>query len=168
MNVNLSGALSASGGGAVLAAKMSGEGAKFSELLNRLRGEDSAASPTLSSGQIGREGRLNGDCASDFAGAFRSISDRASLPRGAAANQGNPHIQPKKIDRTSRLYEKSLELESYFVKQVISSMRKTVRKASDGDFAGGMYEDMLYDEYAAAMTKSAGFGLADQIYMQLA
>jgi flagellar protein FlgJ len=30
-----------------------------------------------------------------------------------------------------------------------------------------MYEDMLYDEYATSMTKNAGFGLADQIYMQL-
>ena len=48
-------------------------------------------------------------------------------------------------------------------------MRKTVNKASSGnnDFAANMYEDMLYDEYATSMTKNAGFGLADQIYMQL-
>ena len=30
-----------------------------------------------------------------------------------------------------------------------------------------MYEDMLFDEYATAMTKNAGFGLADQIYLSL-
>ena len=30
-----------------------------------------------------------------------------------------------------------------------------------------MYEDMLYDELAVSMTKNAGFGLADQIYLEL-
>ncbi|MBQ3686363.1 MAG: rod-binding protein, partial [Treponema sp.] len=29
------------------------------------------------------------------------------------------------------------------------------------------YEDMLYDNYAEALTKDAGFGLADQIYIEL-
>ena len=59
-------------------------------------------------------------------------------------------------------------MESYIVKQMLSSMRKTILRA-DGDtsFARGMYEDMLYDEYATAMTKNAGFGLADQMYLQL-
>ena len=49
-------------------------------------------------------------------------------------------------------------------------MRKTVSKSGLGgnDFASQMYEDMLYDEYAASMTKNAGFGLADQIYLSLA
>ena len=62
-----------------------------------------------------------------------------------------------------------MELESFFIKQMLSSMRKTVNKASLGnnDFAANMYEDMLYDEYATSMTKNAGFGLADQIYMLL-
>lgn len=46
-------------------------------------------------------------------------------------------------------------------------MRKSINKASESDFATGMYEDMLWDEYSEAMTKSAGFGLADQIYNQL-
>ena len=35
--------------------------------------------------------------------------------------------------------------------------------AADDSVAMG-YEDMLFDEYATAMTKNAGFGLADQIY----
>ena len=62
-----------------------------------------------------------------------------------------------------------MELESFFVKQMLSSMRKTVSKSSLGGegFAGNMYEDMLFDEYAASMTKNAGFGLADQIYLSL-
>ena len=95
-------------------------------------------------------------------------SDKTALPQGAAANQANSHVQQKTIDRTSKLYEKSLEMESYVVKMMLSSMRKTVMKAdSQSDYAKNMYEDMLYDEYATMMTKNAGFGLADQMYLQL-
>ncbi|MBQ9908877.1 MAG: rod-binding protein, partial [Treponema sp.] len=76
--------------------------------------------------------------------------------------------QQKTIDRTSKLYEKSLEMESYVVKMMLSSMRKTVMKADgESNYAKNMYEDMLYDEYATMMTKNAGFGLADQMYLQL-
>ncbi len=50
---------------------------------------------------------------------------------------------------------------------MLSEMRKTVHKTNEGDFASKMYEDMLYDEYSTAMTKNAGFGLADQIYLAL-
>ncbi len=78
--------------------------------------------------------------------------------------------QKGKIDKTSKLYEQALELESYFVKMMLSSMRNTVTKSSltgGNDFAGKMYEDMLYDELSRDMTRSAGFGLADQVYLQL-
>ena len=89
------------------------------------------------------------------------------MPVGAAANQANPNVKTQKIDKTSKLYEKAMELESYFVKQMLSSMRKTVMKSEESDFATQTYEDMLFDEYATSMTKNAGFGLADQIYLQL-
>ena len=123
---------------------------------------------TMQSVSIIKPGRLNGDYSTGLAGTFTSELDKQSAPVGAAANQANPHVQPRTIDRTSALYEKSLEMESYIVKQMLSSMRKTILRA-DGDtsFARGMYEDMLYDEYATAMTKNAGFGLADQMYLQL-
>ena len=123
----------------------------------------SAAAPV----NIAREGRLNGDAATGFEGTFTSMVDKASKPRGAALNGSVPNN--KTIDRTSKLYEKSMELESFFVKQMLSQMRKTVTKSSLGGegFAGQMYEDMLYDEYATNMTKNAGFGLADKIYLSL-
>ena len=60
-----------------------------------------------------------------------------------------------------------MELENYFVKQMLSEMRKTIHRSNDKDFAQQTYEDMLYDEYSTAMTKNAGFGLADQIYLSL-
>ncbi len=123
---------------------------------------------TLSSVSVLKPGRLNGDYGTGFEGTFKSEVDKHSSPVGAAANQANPHIQTRTIDRTSALYEKSLEMESYIVKQMLSSMRKTIMRANgEQSYAEQMYEDMLYDEYAAAMTKNAGFGLADQMYLQL-
>ena len=110
---------------------------------------------------------MNGEYTTGFAGTFTSEADKAARPTGAAANQANIHVQQKTIDRTSELYEKSMHLESYFVKQMLSEMRKTVHRSNESDFARQTYEDMLYDEYADEMTKNAGFGLADQIYLSL-
>jgi len=100
--------------------------------------------------------------------------EKSGSPLGAAANSGAKdadHVSKKKakIDRESKLYEQCRELETFLVKNMLSSMRDTVDKSelSDGGFAGNMYEDMLYDEYAGTMTKNAGFGLADQVYLEL-
>jgi len=57
------------------------------------------------------------------------------------------------------------------VKMMLSSMRSTLSGTSingeEKSYAQNMYEDMLYDELAISMTKNAGFGLADQIYLEL-
>ena len=119
-------------------------------------------------------GKLNGDYTSGFEKTFRALSDKAALPSGAAANDVpvSGAKTEKKIDKTSVLYEKSLELESYIIKIMLSSMRGTLTGTSvygeEPSYAQKMYEDMLYDELAVTMTKHAGFGLADQIYLQLA
>ena len=155
------------GESALQGAKISSDKGKFEKMLNELKSESSVGK-NLSSSQVSQEGRLNGDWTSGFSGTFTSAADKKSLPVGAAANQANPHVQPKTIDRTSKLYEKSLEMESYLVKMMLSEMRKTVMKADgESSYAKSMYEDMLYDEYATMMTKNAGFGLADQMYLQL-
>jgi flagellar protein FlgJ len=48
-------------------------------------------------------------------------------------------------------------------------MRNTVQKSKliDEGYAGKMYEDMLYDEYAKDFTKNANFGLAEMAYLEL-
>jgi len=56
------------------------------------------------------------------------------------------------------------------VKIMLSSMKNTVQKSEfsgSDNFAGNMYDDMLYDELSRTVTRSAGFGLADQVYLQL-
>ena len=155
------------GDGAIQSANMNRDFSKFQDLVQSMQKKEKSS--TVSSSQILPEGKLNGDISSGFSGMFKEKSATRANPVGAAANQANSHVETKKIDKTSKLYEKSMELESYFVKQVLSSMRKTVSKSALGGtgMAGQMYEDMLFDEYAVNMTKNAGFGLADQIYLSL-
>ena len=152
-------------------ARQAGESASFSDLVQRIRSsENFKGGGSVSSANVIQDGRLNGDFSSGFAHTFTNESDKNSLPVGAAANGAGVHAKNASIDRTSKLYEKSLELESYIVKIMVSSMRSTVTKTSlfGGDsFASQMYEDMMYDEYATQLTKNAGFGLADQVYLQL-
>ena len=154
------------GDGALNTARTNSETAKFNELVERLQAQDDGRG-TLSSAQIVQEGRLNGDYTTGYADTFTLESDKTAKASGAAANQANSHVQSKTIDKTSKLYESALELEGFFVKQMLSSMRKTIMKSNESGFAQEMYEDMLFDEYATAMTKNAGFGLADQIYLSL-
>ncbi len=156
------------------AAQMQQEMNKFQALIDGIQaGMKTESKSTLSSSQIIEDGRINGDYTSSLANAFNNRADKEALPTGAAANSVGAHgfSSDKKIDKTSKLYQQSLELETYFVKIMLSSMRNTVTKTSLGgsqnEYAQNMYEDMLYDELANSVTKSAGFGLADQIYLQL-
>ncbi|MDR2536131.1 MAG: rod-binding protein [Treponema sp.] len=78
---------------------------------------------------------------------------------------------PKKpvIDKTDKLYEQCEALETFLIKNLLNGMRNTVEKSGfiDEGFAGKMYEDMLYDEYAKEYTKNAHFGLTELAYLEL-
>jgi len=93
-------------------------------------------------------------------------SMESALP-GESAVPRSPNIA--KIDKTDKLYEQCVELEIFLVKSLVSSMRSTVQKSGfiDEGFAGKMYEDMLYDEYARDFAKNANFGLAEMAYLEL-
>lgn len=67
-----------------------------------------------------------------------------------------------------KLKEACRQFEAIFMKQMLNSMRKTVEKSGlmDGGMPEDIFEDMLYDEYADKMTKTAGFGIADLLYRQ--
>lgn len=154
------------GNAALQTAKTNAENSQFAQMLELMQRQNDGKG-TLASEEVTESGRMNGDYTTGFAGTYTNEADKTARPMGAAANQGNPNVKPKEIDKTSALYEKSMELESFFVKQMLSSMRSTIMKSSEDDFAKKMYEDMLFDEYATSMTKNAGFGLADQIYLSL-
>jgi flagellar protein FlgJ len=81
----------------------------------------------------------------------------------------SPADRKPRVDKTSRLYEQCEALETFLVKTLLTSMRNTVQKSEllDGGFAGDIYEDMLYDEYAKSFTQNANFGLAELAYLEL-
>jgi flagellar protein FlgJ len=94
--------------------------------------------------------------------------------RRTADSQASDTVQsfssgPAKIDKTDKLYEQCVELEIFLVKTLISSMRNTVQKSGliNEGYAGKMYEDMLYDEYAKDFAKNANFGMAEMAYLEL-
>ncbi|MDR0586541.1 MAG: rod-binding protein [Treponema sp.] len=68
-----------------------------------------------------------------------------------------------------KLYEQCEALEGFLIKNMLKGMRGTVMKSNliDTGFAGEVYEDMLWDEYAKAYTEKADFGLAEMAYMEL-
>ena len=92
-----------------------------------------------------------------------------SDPQSPVPSPQSPSSRYAKIDKTDKLYEQCVELEIFLVKTLISSMRNTVQKSKliDEGYAGKMYEDMLYDEYAKDFAKNANFGLAEMAYLEL-
>lgn len=156
----------AGGSGAISQANLSKDKNEFDSLINSMMNKS-----TLSSSEVAESGRLNGDYTTGFSGTYSTEVDKSSAPIGAAANSATSSSSTKSIDRTSKLYEQSLELESYLVKMMLSSMKSTLSTSGlngEKSYAQSTYEDMMYDELAVQMTKSAGFGLADQIYLELA
>jgi len=103
-------------------------------------------------------------------GGFEALLKKASETQ--VSDSSLPNTQSSntvKIDKTDELYEQCMELEIFLVKTLISSMRNTIQKSSliDQGYAGKMYEDMLYDEYARSYAKNANFGLAEMAYLEL-
>ena len=95
----------------------------------------------------------------------------AALGKSAssAAPSVSQHSKEPPIDKTSKLYGLCLDLETFLIKNLIKGMRDTVQKSNliDTGFAGNMYEDMLYDEYAKSYAKNANFGFAEMAYKEL-
>ena len=165
---------------ATQAATLSHEISSFESLIDAVQRGNAAEADTMTAEGVANSfrtvttidaGKLNGDYKSGFGDTFTNSSDKIADPVGAAANSQSPATVGKTIDKTSKLYEQALELESYFVKIMLSSMRDTLSGTSlngqDKSYAEKTYEDMFYDEMAVSMTKNAGFGLADQIYLEL-
>jgi flagellar protein FlgJ len=126
----------------------------------------------------GAQSALNSKSPEDFRRIFERAysAEYAETEENGASSYGktasakkNPNSANAPIDKTDKLYQLCLELETFIVKNLINGMRNTVQKSGlvDDSFAGKMYEDMLYDEYAKDFTKNANFGLAEQAYRQL-
>jgi len=96
--------------------------------------------------------------------AYSSSTLNNSVERFRRALPENKHP-----GRNEELFKVCQDFEAIFIKQMLNAMKKTVPKNDilNGGFAEEIFEDMLYDEYAASMAKTARFGLANLLYGQL-
>jgi len=90
-----------------------------------------------------------------------STLERKAFQAGGAVEDGSSEEE--------RLKQACSDFQAIFIKQMLDTMRKTVQK--QGFLQGGqgeeIFEDMLYDEYAQKISRTAGLGLDDMIYKQL-
>ena len=100
---------------------------------------------------------------------FEQLLKRAASSSSSSSIVAETRSLNEPIDKNDQLYQLCLELETFLVKNLLNGMRNTVQKSGliEESFAGKMYEDMLYNEYAKDFTKNASFGLAEQAYRQL-
>jgi flagellar protein FlgJ len=102
-----------------------------------------------------------------------ALDDRFStiMEKNLSSVSANTEDKSKSIvvDKESKLYEQCEALEVFLLKNMISGMRKTIQKSNliDTGFAGQMYEDMLYDEYAKDFSENARMGFAEMAYLEL-
>ena len=162
------------GSNVIQAAQEKADESRFMSLVQEMTSKKESPSEVLesvASSQISKNHRLNGDYTQGFYDYYTSESDKSASPEGMAASVRSRDGSKAVIDRTSELYAQSKEMENYMVKMMLSSMRDTIHHESmfgeENEFARGMYEDMMYDNYAEALTKNSHFGLADQIYLEL-
>lgn len=68
-----------------------------------------------------------------------------------------------------KLKESCKEFEAIFIKQMLKSMKSTVKKSGliKENMGEKLFDDMLYDEYAKKMSNTSEFGIADMMYKQL-
>jgi len=105
----------------------------------------------------------SGMAGSDFAELLRRTNNTRQ------GNDTTPLPRVPAIVENMELYELALELEQILVQNMLRGMRNTVQRTNliDTGFAGEIYEDMLFDEYARILTRNAGFGFAEMAYREL-
>ena len=81
-------------------------------------------------------------------------------------------LENKPMVEDKELMDACKEFEAYFIKQLLSEMKKTVNEADEESlFAKSnsqkIFEDMLDDEYAKNISKGQGIGIAKMLYQQM-
>lgn len=98
-----------------------------------------------------------------------------SIASDALLQYQNLGITPPRAEKAtsgkvnSKLLNACQGFEAVFLKQMLDAMRKTVPQTGmlDGGIGQNIYKDMLYQQYAEKMSKTANFGLARLLYNQL-
>ena len=98
-----------------------------------------------------------------------------SITSNALMQFRNPPLTPPHAEKVAKgtvnkkLLNACQGFEAVFITQMLNAMRKTVPQKGmlDGGIAQGIYKDMLYQQYADKMAKTANLGLARVLYNQL-
>lgn len=95
-----------------------------------------------------------------------------NIDSGFIQNSNNRVLSLEKRVNSSedkKLRETCQEFEAIFIKQMLKSMKNTVKKSGliKESMGEKLFDDMLYDEYATKMSKTSGFGVGEMMYKQL-
>ena len=77
-------------------------------------------------------------------------------------NDLHANEEVSKIDE--ELMDGCKAFETYFVEQVIKEMRQTIPGDEEGSNKHSYFKDLLYREYATAITNQGELGLSKQLY----
>ena len=96
-----------------------------------------------------------------------SFSDEVEKADGAEKKLSAHDAHKKKQE--AKLWDACIQAESIFVGQMLKQMRNTVHKGEllNGGQTEEIFTDMLYDQYAQDMSKTANFGIAKSMYDQM-
>ncbi len=98
----------------------------------------------------------------------RSVADRELSPRVSFRNRLKQEIATDR--QKERLYQATVDFQALFIKQMLNSMRSSLRPEEGllyGGFRQKIFEDMLFDHYSGLLSQDEGFYLAEQLYRQL-
>ena len=96
-----------------------------------------------------------------------SFTDELDSAEGTEKKLSAREAHKKKQE--GKLWDACIQAESIFVGQMLKQMRSTVEKGGliNGGQTEEIFTDMLYDEYATSMSKTANFGIAKSMYEQM-
>lgn len=99
------------------------------------------------------------------------LNDNGSLSTSRIRTRIEIKKEIKADPEKKKLYDAALEFQSIFLNMMIKSMRKTLHPEKNMLFGGRteeIFTDMLYDEHAKVMSRTGSYGLAENIYRQMA
>ncbi len=96
--------------------------------------------------------------------------DQGKTNRAKSFAQKAKNLKSEDVENEkAQLKEQVEDFVSILVFQMVAGMRKTVPKTGliDGGNAERIFQSMLDQEYASAITKTSNFDLVEQVYNQL-
>lgn len=94
--------------------------------------------------------------------------EKKLIPLKNGALKGSSEKMTKREDK--KLKESCRDFEAVLLNQLMSEMRKTVKKTDlfgDDNFASDTYSSMFDTELSNSIAQTGGFGIADKLYNQL-